>query len=169
MDKQRLALLGGFLICLTMIVTALIFQYVMDLEPCPLCIVQRVIVMGIGAVLLVAALHNPGQLGRRIYGGLTLLVALIGAGVSSRHVWLQNLPPDKVPACGPGLEFWMEVHPPLKVMELLFKGSGECAEVVWSFLGLSIPGWTLVSFIAFSLFGLGLIFTRYFPRSRPQS
>lgn len=165
MDAQRTALLGGFAVCLAMMGGALYFQEVMELEPCPLCIVQRVIVMSIGALLLLAAVHNPARLGRRVYGGLTLFTALGGAAVSSRHLWLQNLPPDKVPSCGPGLDYWLEVHPPFKVLELLFKGSGECAEVAWSFLGLSIPGWTLLAFIGFALFGGVLLLSRFFPRA----
>jgi disulfide bond formation protein DsbB len=110
--------------------------------------------------MLMAAIHNPGELGRRLYGALILVVAAFGAGVAGRHVWLQNLPPDQVPACGPGLEYLLDTFPLMDAVKLVFEGSGECAEVQWTFLGLSIPGWTLVMFLALALFGLLLLFSR---------
>ena len=109
-----------------------------------------------GAVFVVGFLHNPRAAGFRIYCGLVTLLALIGAGIAGRHVWLQNLPPDQVPECGAGLDFMLEQHNLAHVVELVFKGSGECAEVAWRFLGLSIPGWTLIIFIVFALLGVYL-------------
>ena len=130
------------------------FQYYLQLEPCPLCIMQRVVVMSIAAVLLLAALHNPGGRGIRVYGVLVMLVAAIGAAIAGRHVWLQHLPPDQVPECGPGLDYILEVFPLSEALQMVLHGSGECAEVLWRFLGLSIPGWTLVAFSGFILYGL---------------
>jgi disulfide bond formation protein DsbB len=130
------------------------FQHYLQLEPCPLCIMQRVVVMGIAAVLLVAAIHNPGGWGVRVYGALVTLVAAIGASIAGRHIWLQNLPPDQVPECGPGLDYILEVFPLSEALQMVLHGSGECAEVLWRFLGLTIPGWTLVAFSGFILYGL---------------
>lgn len=110
--------------------------------------------------MLVAAIHNPAALGRRIYGALTVALGVLGIIVAARHVWLQNLPPDQVPECGPGLAYMLEAFPLTEALELVFKGSGECAEVQWVFLGLSIPGWTLVIFVGLTLFGLALVVTR---------
>lgn len=133
------------------------FQYYLQLEPCPLCIMQRGVVMSIAAVLLVATIHNPGGWGIRVYGVLVTLVAAGGAAIAGRHVWLQNLPPDQVPECGPGLDYILEVFPLSEALQMVLHGSGECAEVLWRFLGLSIPGWTLVAFSGFILYGLFIV------------
>ena len=163
---QRWLFAAGVAFCLALLGTALYFQHVMGLDPCPLCIIQRIFVIAIGAVMLVAAAHNPRHLGRRVYGGLITVVAVLGIGVAGRHVWLQNLPPDQLPACGPGLEYLLQAFPLTEALKLVFQGSGECAEVQWTFLGLSIPGWTLVMFTGLAVFGLLLLFS---PRARPAS
>ena len=160
MSKQRTIFIFGFLLCLGLMAAALYFQYVMKLEPCPLCIFQRLFVIGLGVVLLAGALHNPKMWGRRIYGILTALLAASGAAVAARHVWLQNLPPEQVPACGPGLDYMLEAFPFTKTLQLVLLGSGECAKVDWTFLGLGIPAWTLIFFCGFIVFGFMLIFMR---------
>ncbi len=157
---QRWLFAAGVVFCLALLGTALYFQHVMGLEPCPLCILQRLFVIALGAVMLVAAIHHPRHHGRRVYGGLILVIAGLGAGVAGRHVWLQNLPADQVPACGPGLEYLLETFPLMDALKLVFEGSGECAEVQWTFLGLSIPGWTLIIFLALAVFGLLLLISR---------
>lgn len=169
MFSQRMLFLYGFALCAVLIGVALYMQHVMQLEPCPLCVVQRVFVLGVGAVMLVGALHDPGAWGRRVYGGLITLLAALGVAVAGRHVWLQNLPADQVPACGPGLEYMLERYPIGRVMELVLKGSGECAEVQWTFLGLSIPGWTLVVFCALLACGLYVALRRSHPPARPEA
>lgn len=163
---QRWLFAAGVAFCLALLGTALYFQHVMGLDPCPLCIIQRIFVIAIGAVMLVAAAHNPRHLGRRVYGGLITVFAVLGIAVAGRQVWLQNLPPDQVPACGPGLEYLLQTFPLTEALKLVFQGSGECAEVQWTFLGLSIPGWTLVMFTGLAVFGLLLLFS---PRARPAS
>lgn len=150
----RTLYISAFLICAGLIATALYFQHVMGLEPCPLCIFQRIGVMLLGILFLLAAIINPGLRLQRLFGLLFLLAAGAGAGVSARHVWLQSLPEDQVPACGPGLEFMFDVFPVDEALSMVFQGSGECAEVSWRFLGLSMPGWMLIIFSAFALFGL---------------
>lgn len=158
---QRRLFLLGFLLCVMLIATALVFQHVMGLEPCPLCIFQRVFVIALGATMLAAAIHDPRIVGRRVYAALTVSLGVLGIIVAGRHVWLQNLPADQVPDCGPGLEYMLEAFPLSEALELVFRGSGECAEVQWVFLGLSIPGWTLVIFVGSTIFGLLLAFTRF--------
>jgi disulfide bond formation protein DsbB len=156
--KPRTLFLLGFLGCIAMMGTALAyFQYYLQLEPCPMCIMQRVAVMSIAAVLLVATLHNPVGWGIRVYGALVTLLAGAGAAIAGRHVWLQSLPPDQVPECGPGLDYILEVFPLSEAVQMVLRGSGECAEVLWRFLGLSIPGWTLVAFSGFILYGLFIV------------
>lgn len=158
--SQRWQFAVGTVFCVVLIAAALYFQYVLGLEPCPLCIFQRVFVIALGAVMLTAAVHNPAGLGRRVYGGLIVVVAALGVGVAGRHVWLQSLPADQVPACGPGLQYMFDTFPFMDALKLVFQGSGECAEVQWTFLGLSIPGWTLIVFAALTVFGLFLLLSK---------
>ncbi|QBQ53610.1 disulfide bond formation protein B [Nitrosococcus wardiae] len=137
----------SFLLCALMLAIAGYFQFVKSLEPCPLCILSRVVVLAMGGVFLMAAVHNPKGWGLKVYAWLGFVITLIGIGLSGRHVWLQNLPPDQIPACGPGLSFILDNFPLTEALELVLRGSGECAEVQWNFLGLTIPGWTLVAFL----------------------
>jgi protein dithiol:quinone oxidoreductase len=152
----RTANLAGFLLCCGLMGYALYAQHVLGLEPCPLCIFQRVAVIALGAVFLLAALHNPGPTGRRVYAALLLLVGLAGSVVAGRHLWLQTLPPEKVPACGPGLDFLLEAFPLQEALQVIFAGSGECAKADWSFLGIAMPGWVLISIVALVTAGVWL-------------
>ncbi len=162
---QRWLFAAGVVFCAALLATALYFQHVMGLEPCPLCIFQRIFVIALGGIMLAAAIHNPAGSGRRVYGGLILIVSVLGVAVAGRHVWLQNLPEDQVPACGPGLEYLLDTFPLTDALKLVFQGSGECAEVQWTFLGLSIPGWTLLVFLGVSVFGLLLLFSKRTPNT----
>ncbi|MFZ5654317.1 MAG: disulfide bond formation protein B [Pseudomonadota bacterium] len=132
--------------CAALIAIALYMQHGMGLEPCYLCIVQRLFVIAVGALLLIAALHNPGPIGQRIYSGLGALSALLGGGFSTRQLWLQSLPADQVPACGPPAEYLFDALPLADALGLLLRGDGNCAEIQWALLGISIPGWTLMAF-----------------------
>lgn len=156
--------LFGFATCVGLMIAALVLQHVVGLEPCPLCILQRVAVILLGAVFLLAALHNPaGALGRRIYAGASLVIAAAGAGIAARHVWLQHLPPEEVPPCGPALDYILDAFPLTKALGIILRGSGDCAEVSWTWLGLSIPGWTLVAFAGYILLALFLLLYRFPP------
>jgi disulfide bond formation protein DsbB len=145
----RWQMLFGFAVCAALLAYAVFAQYGQFYEPCPLCIFQRVAMAAVGIIGLLAGIHAPrGPSGRRAWGGLAFLAAAIGAAIAARHVWLQHLPPDKVPACGPGLSFMLESMPSyLAVVKKVLAGSGECAEVNWTFLGFSMPEWTLLVFV----------------------
>lgn len=150
--SPRLTNLGIFLLTVVAMLFALWLQYDQQLEPCPLCIFQRVAMMATGVVALVAFLHGPkGVVGRRIYAGLTLLATAAGMVVSGRHVWLQHLPPDQVPSCGPGLDYWLDTFPLFDVVGKVLRGSGECARIDWVFMGITLPGWTLVVFAGLAI------------------
>ena len=154
LPSRRIVNLGGFLVCCGLMGFALFAQHVLLLDPCPLCVFQRVAVISIGIIFLVAALHNPAGAGRIVYALLLALAAVAGASVAGRHAWLQQLPPDQVPSCGPGLDYMLETLPFTEVLGKVFRGSGECAEIVWQFLGLSMPGWVLVWMIALGTAGV---------------
>ncbi len=148
---------GNFLAvlaCAGLMGYALYSQHVLGYEPCPLCIFQRVAVLVLGAVFLLAAVHGPGARGRRAYSLLLLLAAAGGAGVAGRHLWLQSLPPERVPACGPGLDYMLEAFPFTEMLQTVLSGSGECAEINWRFLGLAMPGWVLISLLVLGAFGV---------------
>ncbi|MBW3568308.1 MAG: disulfide bond formation protein B [Proteobacteria bacterium] len=146
--------LAGFLACVLLLAYAWYSQFQLGLEPCPLCIFQRVGVMVVGVLFLVAAIHGPRAAGRRIYGVLIALAAAAGGAVSAWHVYLQQLPADEVPACGPGLDYMMDVFSFGETLRMVFTGSGECAVSDWSFLGLSMPAWVLIAFVSLGIFGL---------------
>jgi disulfide bond formation protein DsbB len=154
LPSRRVVNFLGFAVCCGLMGFALFAQHVLLLDPCPLCVFQRVAVISIGIIFLVAALHNPYGAGRIVYAVLLVLAAGAGAAVAGRHAWLQQLPPDQVPSCGPGLDYMLDTLPFTEVLSNVFRGSGECAEIVWQFLGLSMPGWVLVWMIA--LGGAGL-------------
>ena len=137
--------------CAGLLGTALYFQYAMYMEPCPLCIFQRVAFLFIGLVALLAALFYPRRLGQRVFTALIVLGGIAGAAVAGRHFYLQNLPPGEVPECGPGLSYMLETAPFFDVMKTVLVGDGNCAEVQWSFLGLSMPGWTFVWYVGLAL------------------
>ena len=160
MSLQRLLLAGGFVACVALMAAALWLEHVEGLEPCPLCVLQRGAVIVLGVLMLAGAIHDPGTLGRRVYGVTIAIAAIAGAAVAGRHVWLQSLPPGEAPECGPGLEYMLGAFPLTEVIGMVLSGSGECAEVQWTFLALSIPEWTLLMFAAFALFGLALIAIR---------
>jgi len=153
----------GFLVCAVLLAFAYYLQYVEHQEPCPLCILQRVAFLDMMVVFGVAALHAPLRRGAIVYSGLLFVMAAMGAAIAGRQVWLQHLPPDKVPACGPGLEYMLERFPLGEALQKVFAGSGECAEAGWRFLGLTIAGWSLVWFLV--LGALAIIVALRAPRN----
>ena len=156
MNRHRLLLLAPALACAGLLGFGYYLQYFDGQDPCPLCLVQRGFYYAVLATCAVAAAHFPQRTGRRIYCGAAFLAALGGAGVAARHVWLQHLPADQVPACGPDLFYMVENLPFRRMLEKLFMGSGQCAEVHWTFLGLSIAEWSLAWFLALTCYALWL-------------
>jgi disulfide bond formation protein DsbB len=156
MLNTRAAFGLGALVCALLLGYGYYLQYVGGLEPCPLCLVQRGFFYAVMAVFIVAALHGPRRRGAIVYSSLVALFALGGAGAAGRQVWLQHLPPDKVPQCGPDLFFMVENFPLARTLKTLVSGTGECAVVDWTFLGLSIAEWSLAWFAALFLFALWL-------------
>jgi disulfide bond formation protein DsbB len=167
LPSMRTGYLLGFLACAALIAYALFVQYHQHIEPCPLCILQRVAFIAMGVVFLVGGLHAPRRGGRRVYAVLAVLCALAGIGVAWRHLWLQSLPPDQVPSCGPGLSYMLDAFPLMQTLKMVFTGSGECAEVNWSFLGLAMPAWSLIAFILLAVWALWMARRPLLPGLRP--
>ncbi|HEY9103386.1 disulfide bond formation protein B [Chitinimonas sp.] len=134
------------LACAGMMAFALYLQYYKYLNPCPLCMFQRVFVIGVGIVALLAALHGPGQRRYRVYGLLTALLGLSGFAIALRHTILQYWPPEHLPSCGAGLFQMLETSSFGSVVAEVLRGSGECAIIDWTLLGLSLPGWSTLGF-----------------------
>ena len=157
----RLQFLFGFLACAAMMGYALYAEFVLHLQPCPLCIFQRVATIALGIVFLLGALAGPKSVGgQRSWSVLALLAAIAGIAVAGRHLWIQSLPPDQVPACGPPLSYMRQIMSFSKMLVKVFTGSGECAQINWRFLGLAMPAWVLACFIVLALWALYAGFRR---------
>lgn len=152
-SKRQLYLLGALTVA-ALFAAALYLQYMLRQEPCPLCMVQRFIFIAIGALFALAALHNAKALGAKVYSILIALVSLSGVAIAARHIWIQHLPKDQVPACGPGLDYMLKNFPMSDVLQELMHGSGECAEKGWTFLALGIPEWSLVWYVLLGVFAV---------------
>ena len=146
--------LAGFLFSSSLIGFALYLQYVKHEDPCPLCMVQRVIFIAILTLFLIASTHGPKRIGERIYAVLITLLSMLGIAVAGRHICIQHLPKDQVPACGPGLDYMLETMPMSNVLKSLMHGSGECAEKGWTFLTLGIPEWSLLCYLALGIWAI---------------
>ncbi|MGP0057517.1 MAG: disulfide bond formation protein B [Steroidobacteraceae bacterium] len=144
----------GALACGGLLAYAYYAQFALHLEPCPLCIFQRIGVLSIALLFAIAAVHDPVGWGRRLYAGLIALAALATIGVAMRQLYIQSLPPESVPACGASLDFMLKVFPLTDVLVKVLTGSGECAKVDWRFLGLAMPAWVLIAALCLGVWGL---------------
>ena len=152
---RRLLNWAGFLACTAMMGYALYAERVLGFEPCPLCMFQRVGVVILGAVFLIAALHHPrGVAGARVYAALLALAAAFPLYVAGRHVYIQGLPFGSVPSCGASFDYMMDVFPLMTVVQKVLTGAGECQKIDWSLLGFSMPAWVFMSVFAIAVVGV---------------
>jgi len=168
--SNRWLYLAGAAVIAALYGAALYLQHILRQEPCPLCMIQRFIFIAMFIVFIIAALHNPARnqvnnpgvnnLGAKIYGAILTLLAISGVSVAGRHIWIQHLPKDEVPACGPGLEFMVSNFPMAEVLQELLHGSGECAAKGWTFLSLNIPEWSLVWYVLLGAWALLIAFRK---------
>ena len=158
--NKRIIYFIGFLICTTLLGFAYYLQYVKNINPCLLCIMQRLGYFLLAIICLAATLHNPRKIGQYIYAILGMLAALFGGNFALRQIILQNLPAGKVPACAPSLNFMVHHFPLKQTLQNLFYGSGDCAAVHWKFFGLSLAWWSLLFFIVFFIAAAMLLFNR---------
>lgn len=152
---RALSLLG-FLGCAFAMAFALYLEHFRGLEPCSMCVFQRVAMIAAGLFFLLGAVHGPRAWGRWVPAGGAAIAAGVGAGIAARHVWLQSLPPDQVPACAPSLDYLMDMLPLAEVVTMILKGEGNCARIDAAWLGISLPGWTLVAFAGLTLYALAM-------------
>jgi disulfide bond formation protein DsbB len=154
----------NFLIALgcggALLIAVLYFQEHLGLEPCYLCITQRVFVALVGVIFLISALHNPQQKGQKIYAALGFAGAITGGFFSAKQIWLQNLPEEQVPTCGPPVDYLFDVFPASEVITMLIRGDGNCAKVQWELFGVSMPGWVLFIFVVLAGIGLYQLFRK---------
>ena len=164
MQRLSYRLVSGLLVLASIIGMsfALYLEHVQGLNPCPLCVFQRVGLIAMGLIALIAFLHHPKSvLFKRFYALLESLAMLWSAGVAVRHVWLQTLPPSEVPSCGPGLNYLIDALPLKMVLQQVLSGSGECAEIDWTLLGLSLPIWSLAFFVVLLAICLWQLLRKY--------
>jgi protein dithiol:quinone oxidoreductase len=154
MSRRRALNLGGAVACAAMLAYALYAQYGLGLEPCPLCIFQRVALFALGLVFLAAALQHPRGAGRYVYAGLAGVAALATAALATRHLYIQSQPPGSIPSCGAPLEVMLRFSPLTEVVRKVLAGGGECSQVNWSFAGLAMPAWVLVAALVLGLVGI---------------
>ena len=154
MSYPRLPNFVGFALCAALIGYALYTQFYQGLEPCPLCIFQRLGIALTGLLFLLAALHRPRGAGRTVYGVLIALAALATAAMAARHVYVQHLPPGSLPSCGAPLSVLLKFTPLFELIKKVLTGSGECGVVNWRFLGLAMPTWVLLWALALGALGL---------------
>jgi len=157
MPPRRIAYFTGALVAAGLVAWALYLQYVVGLDPCPLCSVQRMVVIALGVICVVAAFQNPRRGGATFYALIATIVGGFGILVAMRHVWIQALPKGEVPSCGMSLNYMLDTLPFSDVLDKLFHGGGECAEEGWKFLQLAIPSWTLVFFVAMVVGSIALV------------
>jgi disulfide bond formation protein DsbB len=150
----------GLIACAVILGVALYMEFSMGLDPCLLCMSQRFIYLAMAFVFMLAALHNPYFGGHKRYGYLLFILSLAGIALATRQLYLQSLPADLVPACGPSFSYMVDAFPLMEVLVTMIKGSGSCAEVLWSFLGLSIAGWSFILFTLLALYCLRLSMVR---------
>lgn len=151
--RQKINLLAA-LVCAGMLGYAIYSEKVLGYVPCPLCMFQRVCIGALGIVFLVAGLHRAKRVGSVVHGVLIFLVAGGASWVAGRHVWIQHQPPGSVPSCGAPLDTLMEMFPLHDVIRRVMTGGGECGNVDWTFLGISMPGWVLIAAVALGLAGI---------------
>lgn len=151
--SRRLINALGFVICSLLLTYAYYLEFYQNLQPCPLCTLQRLAFAVLGFVFLIAAVHNPWRWGGKIYAALIALTAGIGAGIAGRHVWLQIRQPEEAVVCLPGLDYLLKAFPFTEALHLVLFESGDCSGIDWTFLGLSMPTWTLLAFLSLGMVG----------------
>ncbi len=155
LKHRRLVNFLGFLACFALIAYALYAQYGLGLDPCPLCIFQRIGIMALGVVFLIAGLHSPRGSGARIYAALLAIAALATIAVAARHLYVQSLPPGAIPSCGAPLSVLWKFTPTFELIRKVLSGSGECSQINWKFLGLAMPAWVLICAGLLGWMGIG--------------
>jgi disulfide bond formation protein DsbB len=155
--KGKTGYLFGFVSCFLIVGLALIIQTKYNLDPCPLCISQRLIFMSLGVFFLIAAFIPTRTIISKLLAGLQVITALGGAGVAMRHWYLQANKESMIADCGVGFDYMFDNFPLEKALKLVFRGTGDCAAIDWTFLGLTLPQLGLISYIVFAIYAVYLL------------
>ncbi|MGU9977677.1 MAG: disulfide bond formation protein B [Candidatus Oxydemutatoraceae bacterium WSBS_2016_MAG_OTU14] len=160
MSPRTLLLVGASVCTLSLLFAYFYLEKTLGLAPCPLCVFDRLVFALLAIFFFIGFIHNPQQLGQRLYASLAIVLSAIGIGLAARHIYLQNLPPDKVPGCLPDLGFMLDEFPLLETIQTVLSSAGECAEIDWTLLGMTIPQQTLLVFILVAVLSLILFFKK---------
>ncbi len=156
---RNASLLGLVLGITSMVFAVGYLQMIEYLAPCSLCILDRAVVIGLCITFALALIHNPVRIGRKIYATLAILLSITGIGICARHVWLQHQPKEAAHECGPGFWHMLENMPMKSFLDTIFNSTGDCADIQFQLLGLSLPALTLILFVVFLLLSLAMFFT----------
>lgn len=162
-NNRTIYLIAWTLCLLALMISVFFMESYLGLEPCPLCTLSRLIVVALSLLFLLVVLHNPGILVQTLYAGLSVLLIIAGIAVSARHIWLQSLPPELVPGCTPDIGYLFDRFSPVEALETIFNSTGECADISWTFLGLTIPQQTLLFFFVLLFLVLTAVVKSYRP------
>ena len=163
----RAQFLFGAIACVALLAYALFEQFQMNVEPCPKCILQRIAFMAMALVFFAGAAHGPGVRGRRVYGVLVAIAAAVGSVIAIQHLRVQFGPHDELTAgCGPGLGYLLDSFGLADGIKKAFLGTSDCGEINWTLLGITMPGWTLICFVALGAGALWAGFRRRLPKLR---
>ncbi|MGQ0442133.1 MAG: disulfide bond formation protein B [Methylophilaceae bacterium] len=152
----KMGYLLGFVACFGIVALALVIQTTYKLEPCPLCITQRMVFLGLGVLFFIAAFIRPATLLKKLFTLLQVTTALVGAGWALRHWYLQANKESMIADCGVGFDYMFENFPLSKAFTLLFRGTGDCAAIDWALLGLTLPQLALIAYLAFVVYAIYL-------------
>ena len=146
------------LVSILLLAAAYYFEYVVGLEPCPMCMMQRIVVFVLGWIALVAAIHNPDKpFGRKVYASTAGLVSIAGIAIAIRHSWIQAFPPEDLPDCGAPLDYMLDILPFQETLTYMLTGSASCTDVSWHFIGLTMPNWMILVFIGYGIYSMLLV------------
>ncbi len=143
------------LVSIALLASAYYFELVLELEPCPMCIMQRIVVLALGCIALVAFFHNPSNsTGRKVYASIAGITSIIGVAIAVRHSWIQAFPPEDIPSCGAPLDYMLEIMPFQEVLSAMLTGTASCTDISWNFLGLTMPNWMIIVFIGYGIYSI---------------
>jgi protein dithiol:quinone oxidoreductase len=156
--SSRALFVYGLLLVVFSMSFAIYLQFFHGLEPCSLCVFQRLAYILYAFIIIIALIHHPRSWGMRVYAFFSILPSAVGLAIALRQAWIQSLPADQIPGCGPGLNFLLQEFSLSKVLSVVWAGSSDCAIVTWRFLNQSMAVWSAILFGILILLSLVVLF-----------